>query len=187
MSYDLRLCLPQPGRSPEEIATSDEADFIISDLIPELEVRKQRVATALLQSNPELTPFNFDFEELAKNDEITVAEAKSKYRHIELNTPEGSGGIQITIYDTEVSVTVPYWHHGAAARHIFQEIWNYLQILEREGNYFTYDPQLERVLNLNTDFDSVLKIYEGVSNQFGNPAQLATRRWWQIWKYPANR
>ena len=182
MSYDLRLCLAQSGRSPEEIASSDEADFAISDPIPELEERKQRVATALLQSNPELTQFNLDFEELARIDQITLAEAKSKYRHIELNTPEGSGGIQITIYDTEASVTVPYWHRGPTARRIFHEIWNYLQILEREGNYFTYDPQLERVLNLNTDFDSVLKIYKSVSNQVGDPAQLATTRWWQFWK-----
>jgi hypothetical protein len=182
MSYDLRLCLPQPGRSPEEIATSDEADFSISDPIPEAEERKQRVAAALMRSSPALTRFKFDFEELARIDQITVAEAKLKYRYIELDTPEGTGGIQIIIHDTEASVTVPYWHHGVSARRIFQEIWNYLRILEREGNYFTYDAQLEKVLNLNTDFDAVLKIYESVSSEVGTPEQLATRHWWQFWK-----
>jgi len=42
-------------------------------------------------------------------------------------------------------VTVPFWHHGAAARRVFEEIWTYLQIMEREGGFFTYDPQIDRV------------------------------------------
>ena len=65
---------------------------------------------------------------------------------IELNGPaEESNGIQITLFDDEASVTVPFWHHGAAARRVFEEIWTYLQIMEREGGFFTYDPQIDRV------------------------------------------
>ena len=52
---------------------------------------------------------------------------------------------KITVFDDEASVTVPFWHHGAAARRVFEEIWTYLQSMEREGGFFTYDPQIDRV------------------------------------------
>src|SRR6185369_7840661 len=42
---------------------------------------------------------------------------------IELNGPaEESNGIQITLFDDEASVTVPFWHHGAAARRVFEDL-----------------------------------------------------------------
>ena len=67
---------------------------------------------------------------------ITVEDAKKKYRHIELNGPtEETNGIQITLFDDEASVTVPFWHQGAAARRVFEEIWSYVEIIEREGGF----------------------------------------------------
>ena len=182
MSYDFRLCLPQAGRSREEIATADVEEFGISDPVPAKEERKQRISAALIAHNPALEPFAFGFDELSKLQKITVEDAKKKYRHIELNGPDGSNGIQITLFDDEASVTVPYWHEGAAARQVFEEIWSYLQIIEREGGFFTYDQQIGRVLDLERDFESSLGCYDRASRDIAEEFQVQRKKpWWQFW------
>ena len=178
MSYDFRLCLPRNGRRSEEIATADEESIAISDPVPAKEERKQRVAGALIAKNPSLQPFCFSFEAIAKSEKISVEEAKGKHRHIELNGPEGSNGIQITLFDDEASVTVPYWHQGEQARRVFEEIWDYLEIIQRNGGYFTYDPQIGRVLDLPADFVASLACYQSISGgvQTASPRQKPKRR-----------
>lgn len=184
MSYDFRLCLPQAGRSQEEIATSDIEDLgSITDPVPAKEERKQRISAALIARNPKLEPFAFGFDEIAKLENITVEDAKKKYRYIELNTPlEESNGIQITLFDDEASVTVPYWYEGAAARRVFEEIWIYLEIIEREGGFFTYDPQIARVLDLEKDFESSLGCYDRASRDIAEQFPVQQKKpWWQFW------
>ena len=183
MSYDFRLCLPQAGRSREEIATADEEDLGISDPVPAKEERKQRVSAALIARNPALEPFAFGFNEISKFQNISVDDAKKMYRHIELNGPtEGSNGIQITLFDDEASVTVPFWHHGAAARRVFEEIWSYLEIIEREGGFFTYDPQVERVLDLQKDFEASLSCYDDASREIADYFAVPQKKpWWHFW------
>ena len=183
MSYDFRLCLPQAGRSREEIATAAEEDLGITDPVPAKEERKQRISAALIARNPMLEPFAFGFDQIAKLEKISVEDAKKKYRHIELNGPtEGSNGIQITLFDDEASVTVPYWHHGATARRVFEEIWTYLEIIEREGGFFTYDPQVERVLDLRKDFEASLDCYDIVSREIADQFPVQQKKpWWQFW------
>lgn len=208
MSYDFRLCLPQPGRTREEIATADAPEEGATAPVPAKEERKRRVAAALRARNPALTPFAFGIEEIAKFRKITVEEAKREYRHIELNGPDNGNGIQIMLFDDEASVTVPYWHQGAVARQVFEEIWSYLKIIEREGGFFTYDPQLGRVLDLGKDFRPALEAYDKVSRDMASryPANAAgagattvpkapppapalapsppqsAKRWWEFWK-----
>lgn len=183
MSYDFRLCLPQNGVSREEIATADSEDFDVSAPVPLKEERKRRLAAALIAKNPMLEPFAFGFEEIASFEKITVEEAKNKHRHIELNGPEDSNGIQIALFDDEVSLTVPYWHQGPAARRVFEEIWSYLEIIQREGGFFAYDPQIERVVDLETDFEASLACYDRVSRDVARqfPKQ-PSKKWWEFWK-----
>jgi hypothetical protein len=87
------------------------------------------------------------------------------------------------LFDDEASVTVPYWHQGPAARQVFEEIWSYLEIIEREGGFFTYDPQIERVLDLKRDFEAVFICYDRVGRDVAErlPAQRK-KRWWEFWK-----
>ena len=87
------------------------------------------------------------------------------------------------LFDDEASVTVPYWHKAGVARQVFEEIWSYLDIIEREGGFFTYDPQIEKVLDLKGDFEASLSCYDKVSRDVA--AQLPGRqkkRWWEFWK-----
>jgi hypothetical protein len=63
-----------------------------------------------------LTRSNDGFHEFSGSRWATVSEAPR-------NGPtEETNGIEITLFDDEASVTVPFWHQGAAARRVFEEI-----------------------------------------------------------------
>lgn len=142
---------------------SEESDEINPGLPTlEKESRKRSIAEALINLNPQLEIFPFGFRELAEMEGISEDEAKIKFRHLELNGADDGNGIQITLYDDAADITVPYWHSGEEAKKVFDEIWSYLKVIENESGFVTYDPQLEKILNLSTDFSEVLEIYKTV-------------------------
>jgi hypothetical protein len=102
-----------------------------------------------------------------------------------LNGPEeGTNGIQITLFDDEASVTVPYWHGGDKAADTFREIWSYLEIISREAGYQIYDPQLDRILEPSAGFGDSLSSYCGVMERINEtlPASDAEKKpWWKFW------
>ena len=120
-----------------------------------------------------------------KLQKISVEEARLKFRHLELNGPEeGCNGIQITLFDDEASVTVPFWHEGNKAAETFREIWSYLAIICREAGYLIYDPQVDRVFDASAGFDDALACYTGTMQQIRKtlPGDSAKRRpWWKFW------
>ena len=166
MSYDLHLlrlsATADPLAEAQAIVSKEEEDINPGPPIQEKEERKRRLAALLIQKNPSFEPFQFGFTEIAKKYNWTDAEARMRFRHIELNEPDGSNGIQITLYDDKVDITVPYWHQPETAESVFAEIWRYLEILVCNGNFAVYDPQLDRLLDLASDQPEVLCRYGGV-------------------------
>ena len=166
MSYDFHLFNPSLDReSNTSIKGSGDAESAAINpgpIDPDAEHRKRELAEALIRSNPELEIFQFGFERIAELEGVTVDEARIRYRHLELNGSEDGNGIQITLFDHSVSITVPYWHTGSDAAKVFQEIWMYLRILKSHGKLSVFDPQLDRIINLDTDYDDVVNRYTGV-------------------------
>jgi hypothetical protein len=94
----------------------------------------------------------------------TLERFDSKDGMIELDHEEY--GIQISIFENAISVTVPYWHGGEKARRVFEEIWRYLTVIESQTGYRAVDQQVGRVLDLSHDFSVVLSAYtEAMSRQ----------------------
>jgi hypothetical protein len=115
MSYDFRLFPARKDEDPLATARQEEEEFSITHFDPEREAIKREVASALIAINPAFEPFQFDYAEIAKFEGTSIDEASLKHRHIELNGPDNGNGIQITIYEDEAALTVPYWHEGAKA------------------------------------------------------------------------
>jgi hypothetical protein len=161
MSYDYLLFIPQPGIDPlatGQTGRNDETDEINpGPPVPEKEASKRSIAAALLKSNPALTIFQFDFDEIAKIESITPEEAKVRFRHIEINGPDDGNGIQIVLFDDSASLTVPYWDDDEKAKAVFAEIWDYLKVMERVAGYQVYDPQIGRIVDLSSELDKPLK------------------------------
>jgi hypothetical protein len=186
MSYDLRLFKTKLGEEPEVTARHDSEGLPSSPPDSEKEELKRKVTAALMVYNPRLQPFKFVYEDVAKSQKISVEEAKLKFRHIELNGPrENTNGIQIILFDDEASVTVPYRHHGEKASETFNEIWDYLEIIQRETGYLIFDPQLDRMLDLSRDFNEVVSRYGGVVQK--TKAKIVASKaspqkpWWKFW------
>lgn len=184
MSYDFRLFKRKTGEDPLVTAHADSDGPPTTTPDPQKEALKHRVATALIVHNPQLEIFQFDYDAIAKTRKVSVEEAHLKYRHLELNSPSaGTNGIQITLYDDEASVTVPYWHDSAKASDTFREIWGYLKIVCRETGYLAYDPQIDRLLDTAAGFDESLACYTGVVHQM-RPKPPASQKkkkpWWKF-------
>jgi len=110
----------------------EEADRPLS---PSARARVERVADRLQAHDPQLERFTGD-------------------NHIELTRPDDVG-VQVSLFEHELAVTVPYWHTGQAARAVMELVWSYLAILEQETGWETYDPQLGRGLDRARDLDAV--------------------------------
>jgi hypothetical protein len=166
MSYVFRLFLQQPGVDPlvmAQIEPDEESDEINpGPPVPAKELRKKLIADGLMKADPSLEVFQFGFEEIAKLQNISVDEAKLRFRHMELNGREDGPGIQITLLDDGASLTVPYWHKDKKAKAVFAQIWGYLKIMQRVGGYQIYDPQMECIVKLASDLEKATKCYTDV-------------------------
>jgi hypothetical protein len=201
VSYDLYLVRVPPGAEPfpyaEQAMTRElgEDEFHTGEPVPENEARKQAIARALIAADPELTVFPFDYAEIARFSRISESEARLRYRRLELNGPEHGPGIQITLHDDTASVTLPYWHEAVTARQVWLRAWSYLQVLEREGGFRTYDPQLEVVLDLTSSIETLLDQYgygvrhtQEIAESYasGGASQAAAdsqeKPWWKFWE-----
>jgi hypothetical protein len=189
MSYDLHLFRCAKGADPEASARasyeSGSEDVNPGPGDPRHEEHKKQISDALMKVNAALQPFVFDHSEIAQLEQIAVDEARRRWRHIELNGPEDGNGIQINLHDETASLTVPYWHRHESARTVWDEIWRYLRILERDGGFRTYDPQLDRVLDLDADVIPVREMYaQGVTftDSVAGERNVSPRKpWWKFW------
>jgi len=189
MSYDVYLLQPAPGEEP--LATAHTKLNVETDVINpgppngEAEVRKQQLTRALMAENPALESFEFGYTEIARIDGISEDEARVRYRHVELNGPEKGNGIQITLYDDNASITIPFWHQPDAARLVFEEVFRYLRVLRESGGFFVYDPQLDRVIDLDADLADMIHEYGRVVAKIPEIIEQgksqSKRPWWKLW------
>ena len=156
MSYDL-YSFPTPAGQDvdaafEALMEAEEAE----ERLPwsaDQAVRAESLAASLCKLNPRFERFAFDYAEIARLQGVTEAGARAQWRHIELNSPEGDNPIQITIQADYASLGVPYWYTGDRARETISEALGYLAVFEREANWISFDPQLERLLAIPGDLD----------------------------------
>jgi Sel1 repeat len=159
MSYDFRLFKRKANEDPLDTARA-YSGFSLPPPEPQKEAMKRRVADALIARNLQLHVVQFDYAAVAKARKISEGEARIRLRHLELNGPEENcNGIQITLFDDEASVTVPFCHEGDKAADTFREIWRYLEIISREADYLVYDPQIDRVIDPSAGFEDALACY----------------------------
>src|SRR6516164_6747148 len=112
MSYDIycyRSALGYPDADEAIHITGQENEEMIDN---DQFVTIEKIASAIIAFNPQLTRFQFDHQQIAALQGIPIEEAKNMFRHIELNTPEDALATQIQIMGLCVVITVPYWYTG---------------------------------------------------------------------------
>jgi hypothetical protein len=194
MSYDIYLLSPElPVKQALAFLRSQSDQHALAEAFamsnpgkpnPRKEARKNALATALQRINPELRPFAFDYTAIASMMEVSEEEARTRWRHIELNSAPKGYGTQITLYDDYVSIAVPYWHSNDRAEQALRQVWAYVDAMITLEGYVAFDPQLDRVLDTNADLPSALSQYaRGYLATQQAAARLAKRRrpWWRVW------
>ncbi len=185
MSYDIycyksRLGKPNLEEAQNAIEVNEEVEASIDS------ETKLKIAKALIDYNPRLEIFDFDYEEIAKLQGTTIDEAKKEFSHIELNTPEGDLATQITIFDDNVSFTIPYWYSGNNATEVFNKISDYTKIIRQTAGYFVYDPQTDKAFDPLTENLFGLDIYQNMTGQVEKmkteqAQNIVKRPWWKFW------
>lgn len=185
MSYDIycyKSKLDRPDLEEAQAAIEmDKYKVFTSD-----SETKRKIAKALIDYNPRLESFEFDYEEIAKRQGTSVDEAEKAYDHIELNTPEGDLATQITIFDNNVSISIPYWYSGDKATEVFNKIADYTKVIKQTAGYFVYDPQTDKVFDPLTENIFGRDVYESMTAQIAKMKTEELRKsdkkpWWKFW------
>lgn len=167
MSYDFYLFRVPYGLNPMAAYEQQLAEWKATRvkgadrwgaIDPRKEEVKQRLASALIARYPQLELFQRDYAVIAKTRSISEAEARRRYRDLELHDLRLD--LQVNLFDHTASVAiafVPRDRHQAEAR--LRAVWTCLRVLEAEGGFSTYDSQVGQVLHLDSDFESVLEQY----------------------------
>jgi hypothetical protein len=127
---------------------------------PACEELKRRTTAALVAANPKLSVSQIQYEEIAAFQKITVEEARTRYRYVELNGPENGNGIQIVLFDRSAAVRVPLWHAGVAAAPVFEQVLDYLRVICTSTGYRIFDDQIEKEIDLVSGLDESLTCYQ---------------------------
>lgn len=182
VSYDFRLFLPRPDEDPLVTARRLAAIDAASPTETQKETRKRQIADALLSRIPTLQTYQFPYHQIASFERISPEQARDKYRHLELSSPDGGNGLLVTLGEDEASVCLPFWHEKDKANKAFQEVWVCLETICRQAGYVVYAPQMERLLDLGSDAAEALACYTRAVNQLREghsgsaPTQTSTAR-----------
>ena len=143
MSYDIFVVECDPNSTPDDIFDVLKNSGLPPN--PQAAEQNQYLADALMARNPSL---------VARGNE-----------NIEISEPESATGIQIGLYPNCGTISVPYWHHGETAQVVFTEIWTYLEIIQEASGRLICDFQIEKIIDLATDFEVVLSTYTGTTGE----------------------
>jgi len=162
MSYDFYLCRVGPDEDAKaavdamiaRLDNEDNTDDVFSQMQEEMWTRpgpspltqvpgspRLHLAQVLLAHDPRLQSFPLG-------------------PCIGLDGPVDGPGISLELYDDHVAVTLPYGKNSHEADSAFSEVWSLLRLLHSQG-YVTYDPQLDRIVDLAHDQPQVLSRYIG--------------------------
>jgi hypothetical protein len=137
----------------EELAKSHVVDP--GPIDPRKQQAKAQLARALVTHHPGLRISQPDFAALARRHSIDISEARCRFRHIELN--DGQHSIQIILFDDTAGASFSFSGAFEGCQEAMRLLWGCLEILRSHGGFSAFDPQVGKVLNLDSDFDRVVK------------------------------
>lgn len=176
MTYDLHLVLTPAGADALAFARADfdpQEGRVVPPPGGDWRARMEAVAAAVRAADPSLT---IDRE---------GTDALDSYVELYDDRDESSG-LQIVVLADAADFHLPYWHSGDEARPAWEQAWTALRVLARECGFAVYDPQLDRILDLDADRDDVLAAYaRGMAEAEAISAapllEAQQRPWWKFW------
>jgi hypothetical protein len=147
MSYDFSMFTLEPNADLHE-AISARAQ--IKTPTHESKQLSREIANVLTSKNPTL-----DWQPIAMGN----------IEGIEIDSGGQGNGIQIHLFSNEAGLTIPYWHKAEEAHDVFMEVWSCLKIIRDITGYVIFDPQLDKVIDLEDGFADSLRAYLTVTDK----------------------
>lgn len=144
------------------------------------DAQKQRLAAALIESNPQLAPIRFGYTAMIGKYEMTEEQARLCYREWILGGPKNGHGLEITLYDDLAVVTLPDGKTGTTNEAV-ASAWGSFQVLSGMGKWVVYDAQLGKLLDLGKDQAAVAQEYAAVSARNAKIPDEFKKPWWKFW------
>lgn len=159
MSYDLHLFFVPLGYSFDDAYDElDEGKLPILNLSSDIQLKQNwSIFKTLLSKDPELRVFPQEVVQLLTQSENELDTTLTRFpSSLELSSDDK---ITIAIYLDQVTVTVPYWYSDVDARRVFAKMGNYLRIIQECSNYAICDPQLNKIIDPEDDFEAMITAY----------------------------
>jgi hypothetical protein len=125
------------------------------------EQAKRRLAEALMERDPDLELFQRDYANIARIRSIDESEARRLFRDLELNDHQNH--IQVILFDDAAGLSVSLSGSPQGCAETLRVFWSCLEVLESQGGFSTYDTQIDKVLDLKSDFAAVVEFACGMT------------------------
>ena len=188
MSYDLTLFRVAEGEDVADVFLRRAQAADADDPNPgpgreEWEAEKRAWMRELQGCVPGFEAFAFDYAAIAQAGGISEAEARRRWRHIELS--DDATGLQVTLYDESADVTLPYWHEGEAAARAFEQMFRCAEVLAGAAGFAVFDPQLDQRVDAGSAADRGAALGRYLQAKHAVERAIAMRgekkAWWKFW------
>lgn len=145
---------------------------------------KERLADALLSHDQDLERFEIDHRAIAEFENISIEQARKSYNHIELNSIDDTSALQIQIFDSHVTASLPFWYQGEPMDRAFARLWSCLKVIQDTTGYALFDPQIGRMVHSSNGYDNSLKRYANAmqgDEETSDEELEAKKPWWKFW------
>ncbi|MBM3342852.1 MAG: hypothetical protein FJY56_12185 [Betaproteobacteria bacterium] len=161
MSYE--ICALDPALGTTQEAATQACDTLSywpsSRPDHERDARKWQISDTLLKFNPDM--LRMDATAPAGGGWVSKlkGEAPEERRYLAMSLPHGDAITNFTVFDQAVEVEFAYDADIRDARAIVEQAWRHLRVLAELGFNTLVDTERNVLIDLNTDFDTVLRGY----------------------------
>jgi len=146
-----------------------------------IEAKKKKLASRLAAINTKLRILPHDFKEIALLQNISEREAKARFDFIQIQSLDRGTNVSIVIFDTIISIDVPFKLLEQNQTHILSEVKDYINIIMEETGYFVFDAEAEKVYSAETIGSFRFNMLRSRVKLIANAVKEDGKPWWKFW------
>ncbi|AOM80042.1 hypothetical protein [Pedobacter steynii] len=180
MDYQL-FCYHSPTGRPNLIEALEVMECELHFRQGSIGHKKKKLASKLAATNPQLRILSHDFKEIALLQNISENEARARFDFIQIQSLDRGTNVSIVIFDTTISIDIPFKLIEQKQTHVLREVKAYLNIIMDETAYFVFDAEAERVYSAETIGSFNFNLLRSRAKMTANTDKENGRPWWKFW------
>ncbi|PSK90868.1 hypothetical protein [Taibaiella chishuiensis] len=181
MNYQI-LCFHSLKGIPDLIEALEVLDSEEHFRTGGIQTTKKELANKILELNSGLYILRHDYDEIASYQGISTEEARARFDFIQIHSQETIPGISMILFDTIITVDIPFKSFGQNHDDILIKVKQYLKLILKETGYFAFDAEAEIVYSYETLGSLKFNLLRAKGTI---PQQAVTlkkeKSWWKFW------